>query len=69
VHLRCSASWWRQHKAFVVWKEMEEKHKRILRRNRVHLVKELDLSDLCDVLLRKDVFTQSMINDIKVGLF
>ncbi|XP_011475124.1 caspase-9 isoform X1 [Oryzias latipes] len=44
---------------------MEEKHKRILRRNRVHLVKELDLSDLCDVLLRKDVFTQSMINDIK----
>uniref|UniRef100_A0A3P9HY73 Caspase-9 n=1 Tax=Oryzias latipes TaxID=8090 RepID=A0A3P9HY73_ORYLA len=44
---------------------MEEKHRRILRRNRVHLVKELDLSDLCDVLLRKDVFTQSMINDIK----
>ncbi|XP_024148630.1 caspase-9 isoform X2 [Oryzias melastigma] len=44
---------------------MEEQHKRILRRNRVHLVKELDLSDLCGVLLKKGVFTQSMINDIK----
>lgn len=44
---------------------MEERHKRILQRNRTNLVKELDPSSLYDLLLEKRVFTQDMIDEIK----
>ncbi|XP_034028973.1 caspase-9 [Thalassophryne amazonica] len=43
---------------------MEERHRRILRRYRVELVK-LDPTQLYDSLLQKDVFTQDMISEIK----
>ncbi|XP_033825393.1 caspase-9-like [Periophthalmus magnuspinnatus] len=44
---------------------MDERHKKILQRNRTHLVKELDPSSLYDLLLEKGVFTQDMIDEIK----
>ncbi|XP_053281787.1 caspase-9 isoform X1 [Pleuronectes platessa] len=44
---------------------MEDKHKKILQRNRVSLVSELDPSTLCDSLLETGVFTQDMIDEIK----
>ncbi|XP_068997243.1 caspase-9 isoform X1 [Embiotoca jacksoni] len=44
---------------------MEEKHKKILQRNRTNLVRDLDPSKLCDGLLEKGVFTQDMIDEIK----
>ncbi|KAM6981936.1 caspase-9 isoform 2-T2 [Tautogolabrus adspersus] len=44
---------------------MEERHKKILQRNRTNLVRELDPSSLCDCLLEKGVFTQDMIDEIK----
>lgn len=45
---------------------MEARHKQILRRNRVALVTDLKPSDLCDALLEKGVFSQNMIDEIKV---
>ncbi|XP_076596681.1 caspase-9 [Chaetodon auriga] len=44
---------------------MEEKHKKILQRNRTNLVRDLDPSKLYDDLLEKGVFTQDMIDEIK----
>lgn len=44
---------------------MEERHKKILQRNRTNLVKDLDPSSLYDLLLEKRVFTQDMIDEIK----
>lgn len=45
---------------------MEERHKKILQRNRTNLVSDLEPSDLYDRLLEKGVFTQDMIDEIKV---
>lgn len=45
---------------------MDERHKKILQRNRTNLMKDLDPSDLYDRLLEKGVFTQDMIDEIKV---
>ncbi len=45
---------------------MEERHKKILQRNRISLVRDLDPSALYDGLLEKGVFTQDMIDEIKV---
>lgn len=45
---------------------MEERHKKILQRNRTNLVRDLDPSNLYDGLLEKEVFTQDMIDEIKV---
>lgn len=45
---------------------MEERHKNILRRNRTNLVRDLDPLNLYDGLLEKGVFTQDMIDEIKV---
>lgn len=44
---------------------MEERHKKILQRNRTNLVKELDPSSVYDLLLENGVFTQDMIDEIK----
>lgn len=44
---------------------MEEKHKKILQRNRTNLVRDLDPSNLYDLLLEKGVFTHDMIDEIK----
>ncbi|CDQ73415.1 unnamed protein product [Oncorhynchus mykiss] len=44
---------------------MEERHKRILQRNRVNLVSDLNPSDMYDGLLSKGIFTQDMIDEIK----
>lgn len=44
---------------------MEERHKKILQRNRINLVRELDPVHLYDGLLSKGVFTQDMIDEIK----
>lgn len=44
---------------------MEERHKKILQRNRTNLVKDLEPSSLYDLLLEKRVFTQDMIDEIK----
>ncbi|XP_026189032.1 caspase-9 [Mastacembelus armatus] len=44
---------------------MDERHKKILQRNRTNLVRDLDPSDLYDFLLEKGVFTQDMIEEIK----
>ncbi|XP_041859979.1 caspase-9 [Melanotaenia boesemani] len=44
---------------------MEEQHKKILQRNRINLVKNLDLSNLYDALVEKGVFTQDMIDEIQ----
>lgn len=46
---------------------MEDRHKQILRRNRVALVGRLKPSDVYDVLLEKRVFSQDMIDEIKVS--
>lgn len=45
---------------------MEARHKQILQRNRVRLVTDLKPSDLYDALLEKGVFSQDMIDEIKV---
>lgn len=45
---------------------MEETHKKILQRNRISLVRDLDPSKLYDGLFEKGVFTQDMIDEIKV---
>lgn len=45
---------------------MEARHKQILQRNRVCLVTDLKPSDLYDGLLEKGVFSQDMIDEIKV---
>lgn len=45
---------------------MDERHKKILQRNRTNLMRDLDPSDLYDRLLEKGVFTQDMIDEIKV---
>lgn len=44
---------------------MEERHKKILQRNRTSLVQNLEPSSLYDLLLEKRVFTQDMIDEIK----
>lgn len=44
---------------------MEEKHKKILQRNRTNLVRDLDPSKLYDGLLENGVFTHDMIDEIK----
>ncbi|XP_061591044.1 caspase-9 [Cololabis saira] len=44
---------------------MDEQHKKILQRNRIILVKDLDPSGLYDALLEKGVFTSDMIDEIK----
>ncbi|XP_003978524.2 caspase-9 [Takifugu rubripes] len=44
---------------------MEERHKKILQRNRTNLVGELDPSSLYDGLIEKRVFTHDMIDEIK----
>lgn len=46
---------------------MEDRHKKILQRNRTNLVRDLDPSSLYDGLLENGVFTQDMIDEIKVG--
>uniref|UniRef100_A0A8C7HKA8 CARD domain-containing protein n=1 Tax=Oncorhynchus kisutch TaxID=8019 RepID=A0A8C7HKA8_ONCKI len=46
---------------------MEERHKRILQRNRVNLVRDLNPSDMYHGLLSKGIFTQDMIDEIKVS--
>lgn len=45
---------------------MEDRHKQILRRNRVALVGRLKPSDVYDVLIEKRIFSQDMIDEIKV---
>lgn len=45
---------------------MEERHKKILQRNRISLVGELDPSNLYDGLVERGVFTHDMIDEIKV---
>lgn len=45
---------------------MEERQKKILQRNRTSLVRDLDPSNLYDGLIEKGVFTQDMIDEIKV---
>lgn len=45
---------------------MEARHKQILQRNRVRLVTDLKPLDLYDALLEKGVFSQDMIDEIKV---
>lgn len=45
---------------------MDEKHKKILQRNRINLVIELDPSNLYNGLIEKGVFTRDMIDEIKV---
>lgn len=45
---------------------MEERHKKILQRNRTNLVGELDPSSLYDGLIERRVFTHDMIDEIKV---
>lgn len=47
---------------------MEDAHKHILRRNRVALVEKLKPSDLYDALLERRIFSQDMIDEIKVIL-
>ncbi|KAM9429321.1 caspase-9-like isoform 2-T4 [Salvelinus alpinus] len=44
---------------------MEERHKRILQRNRVNLVRDLNPSHMYHGLLSKGIFTQDMIDEIK----
>lgn len=47
---------------------MEERHKAILRRNRINLVRMLDPADLDGCLLEKGIFTKDMIDEILVRL-
>ncbi|CAG01765.1 unnamed protein product, partial [Tetraodon nigroviridis] len=44
---------------------MEERHKKILQRNRINLVSELEPLNLYDGLIEKGVFTHDMIDEIK----
>lgn len=44
---------------------MDERHKKILQRNRINLVRDLDPSSLYDCLYEKGVFTLDMIDEIK----
>uniref|UniRef100_UPI0037E7CC4F caspase-9 n=1 Tax=Semicossyphus pulcher TaxID=241346 RepID=UPI0037E7CC4F len=44
---------------------MEERHRKILQRNRTNLVRGLDPLNLYDCLFEKGVFTQDMIDEIK----
>ena len=45
---------------------MDPKHRSVLQRNRVTLVVDLKPSELYDGLLEKGIFTQDMIDEIKV---
>ena len=47
---------------------MDPKHRSVLQRNRVTLVVDLKPSELYDGLLEKGIFTQDMIDEIKVEL-
>lgn len=47
---------------------MDPRHKKILQRNRTNLVRDLDPADIYDGLLTRGVFTQDMIDEIKVSL-
>ncbi|XP_072553252.1 caspase-9 [Salminus brasiliensis] len=44
---------------------MEDRHRTILQKNRAHLVKTLDPSDIYDGLLERGIFTEDMIDEIK----
>ncbi|XP_034552659.1 caspase-9 [Notolabrus celidotus] len=44
---------------------MEERHRKILQRNRINLVRDLDPSDLYDCLYERGIFTQDMLDEIK----
>ncbi|XP_024915460.1 caspase-9 isoform X2 [Cynoglossus semilaevis] len=44
---------------------MEERHKKVLQRNRINLVKDMDPADVFDLLIEKGVFTSDMIDEIK----
>ncbi|KAM8829857.1 caspase-9 [Synchiropus picturatus] len=44
---------------------MEQRHKKILRRNRVNLVTKMDPTEMYDRLIEKGVFTKCMIDEIK----
>lgn len=44
---------------------MDQKHRQILQRHRLNLVKALNPADVCDKLLSKGVFTQDMIDEIQ----
>ncbi|XP_069803071.1 caspase-9 [Dendropsophus ebraccatus] len=46
---------------------MEQRHRQILQRNRVRLVTSLQLGDLWDRLLEKDVFSGDMIEEIRMA--
>lgn len=46
---------------------MEERHKKVLQRNRINLVKDMDPADVFDLLIEKGVFTSDMIDEIKVA--
>nr|XP_015816931.2 caspase-9-like [Nothobranchius furzeri] len=46
---------------------MEEKHKKILQQNMTQLVKGLDLPDLYGALLKKDIFTKDMIDELQIA--
>lgn len=45
---------------------MDQRHKEILQKNRSALVLNLDPSDVCDGLLSRGIFTDDMIDEIKV---
>ncbi|XP_075696590.1 caspase-9 [Rhinoderma darwinii] len=44
---------------------MEQRYRQILQRNRVRLVKSLELKDIWDLLVEKDVFSNDMIEEIQ----
>lgn len=46
---------------------MDEADRQLLRRCRVQLVGELQVADLWDALLNRELFTPDMIEDIQVG--
>ncbi|XP_053546309.1 caspase-9 [Bombina bombina] len=46
---------------------MEEQHRLLLRKNRRKLVEGLQLTELCDVLIQKGIFTNDMIEEIQIA--
>lgn len=46
---------------------MDEADRQVLRRCRIHLVRELQVDSLWDHLLTRELFTPDMIEDIQVG--
>jgi len=47
---------------------MEAIHKKAIQKSRIDIVRDMDLSELEDRLLEKDIFTKNLIEQIKVGL-